>query len=112
MAKCCYSWTVPHKRTGLVLATCSFQDLGAHLKPGMPRIPSGNTVISHVVGFGGLSFVELVVGQLRDHVMKLPLDKFGSKVLDQCMLNSSDTSKNVILGTNGMTYDTLGHTIG
>ncbi|MBE3046843.1 hypothetical protein IMZ48_30805 [Candidatus Bathyarchaeota archaeon] len=30
--------------------------------------------------------------------MKLSLDKFGSNVLDQCLLNGSDAPKDVIVG--------------
>ena len=52
---------------------------GRIMKPRMSRIPIRNTVISHVVGPIDLSFVELVESQSRDHVTKLPLDKFGPR---------------------------------
>ncbi|MBE3046845.1 hypothetical protein IMZ48_30815 [Candidatus Bathyarchaeota archaeon] len=48
------------------------------------------------IRLGEGSFFKLVVDQPRDQVIKLSsANRFGSRVLDQCLLHASDTLKDV-----------------
>ena len=57
----------------------------------------GNYVISHVLEHGKYSDKEFVINKMKRKVLELSIHKFGSNVIEKCLINSDPKQKNELL---------------
>jgi pumilio RNA-binding family len=58
----------------------------------------GNYVISHVLEHGKYSDKEFVINKMKKRVLSLSIHKFGSNVIEKCLVHSDKRQKEDLLG--------------